>query len=49
MRGLSREFFTLTLILVAMFLVLSHASGFAKGLGALSRGYARDVKALQGR
>lgn len=49
MRGLSREFFQLTLILVGGFLILSHASGFSRGIGSLSRGYARDVKALQGR
>jgi hypothetical protein len=38
-----------TAFLVALFLVLTHAGGFSRGLSSLFGGYIGSVKVLQGR
>jgi hypothetical protein len=49
LRYITREFIQLTIILVVLFLILTHASGFSRGVGALAGGYSRMVRTLQGR
>jgi hypothetical protein len=48
MQKVSKELIGLTMVLVLAFLILSHSTGFARSIGALSGGYARVVKQLQG-
>jgi hypothetical protein len=45
----TKEFIGMTVLLVLVFLVLTHASGFARDLGAATQFYTGSVKALQGR
>lgn len=49
MKVITKELVTLTLILILAFLLLTHATGFARGVGALGQNYVRVIKALQGR
>lgn len=49
MKGLTKEFISLTLILVLAFLVLTNSTGFARSIGALGGSYVRIIRAFQGR
>lgn len=44
-----REFLTATVGLIALFLLLTHAGGFAQDLKAAGSTYVSGVKVLQGR
>ena len=48
-RFVTKELISLTMILVFVFLVLTHASGASRTIGALGTNYGRVVKTLQGR
>lgn len=48
-RYLTRELIQMTLVLVLVFLVLTHATGAARVIGAGAKGYGGVVRALQGR
>jgi hydrogenase-4 membrane subunit HyfE len=49
MRYMTKEVLGLTMFLVALFLIVSHSTGFARSIGAIATGYTRTVKVLQGR
>lgn len=49
MKFATKELMTLTLVLVGLFLVLTHATGFSRNVSALGTAYVGGVKALQGR
>lgn len=48
-RFFTKEVIGMTIILVLVFLVLTHSTGFARSIAAGSSSYVRIVKALQGR
>jgi hypothetical protein len=45
----TKELLTLTGVLIAAFLILTHATGFSRSVSALGSAYTGGVKALQGR
>ena len=49
MKGTTKEFVTLTLILVGLFLVLTHARGAVSVIGAGTRGWGGIIRDFQGR
>lgn len=49
MKTITREFLTLSLGIVALFVVLTHATGASKTLGALGSSGAIVFRTLQGR
>jgi len=49
MRYTVKQFVAYTFMVVLVFLVLTHAGGFATGVKALAQGYSGGVTALQGR
>jgi hypothetical protein len=49
MRYTMKQFVGYTFMVVILFLVLTHAGGFATGVKALAQGYTGGVTALQGR
>lgn len=49
MKFITKELIGMTIVLVIAFLILTHSTGFARGISAGSSGYVRIVKALQGR
>lgn len=49
MKGTTKEFVKLTLILVVVFLVLTHARGAASVIGAGTRGWGGIINDFQGR
>lgn len=49
MKGTARQILVGTAFLVALFLVLTNAAGFSRGLNSIFAGYAGSVKVLQGR
>lgn len=49
MSGGLRELLKATVLLVALYLLFTHATGFASDVKAATGGYATDVTALQGR
>ncbi len=48
-RFFTKELIGMTIVLVLVFLVLTHSTGFARSLSAGTGGYVRIIKALQGR
>jgi hypothetical protein len=44
-----RQFLTYTFMVVAVFVILTHAGGFAQGVKSLGQAYAGGVSALEGR
>lgn len=49
LKGTTKEFVTLTLILVALFLILTHARGSTSVIGAGFRGWGGIIRDFQGR
>jgi hypothetical protein len=49
MRGAYKELMTLTMVLVGLYLVLVHYTGFSRSVASVGSAYAGGVKALQGR
>lgn len=49
MKPIVKEFIVGAFGLIALFVVLSHSGGFARAVGAVSTGAARDFRVLQGR
>jgi hypothetical protein len=49
MRYTAKQFMTYTFMVIVLFVLLTHAGGFATGVKALSQGYTGGVKVLQGR
>lgn len=49
MKGLVREFIVATIVLIVLFLVLTHFTGFERDVRAIGSQYVGAVKALQGR
>lgn len=49
MKFATKELVGMTVLLVLVFLVLTHATGFGRSVGALGQSYTGAVKALQGR
>jgi hypothetical protein len=49
MRYSLRQFLTYTFMVVMLFIVLTHAGGFATGVKSLAQGYTGGVRALEGR
>ena len=49
MKATTKELIQLTLILVALFLVLTHFKGFAADVGAVTKGWGGLVRDFQGR
>lgn len=48
-KSVPKEFITLTLILVALFLILTHFTGFSRDANAVFGGWGNLVKTFQGR
>jgi hypothetical protein len=48
-KGTTKEFVKITVILVALFLVLTHARGAASVIGAGTRGWGGLIRDFQGR
>lgn len=49
MKFVTKELLGFTGVLVAAYLILTHATGFSRSVGALGTTYTSGVKALQGR
>lgn len=49
MKFFTKELISLTTLLVGGYLILTHATGFSRSLGAASSAYGGVVKSLQGR
>lgn len=49
MRYTLKQFISYTFLVVMLFMVLTHAGGFATGVKALGQGYSGGVRALEGR
>lgn len=49
MKFATKELVGMTVLLVLVFLVLTHFTGFGRDVGSLSSAYIGSVKALQGR
>lgn len=49
MKFATKELVGMTVLLVLVFLILTHASGFGRSIGALGSFYTGSVRALQGR
>lgn len=49
LRGVSKEFVTLTLILILVFLILTHARGSTSVIGSGFRGWGGIIRDFQGR
>lgn len=49
MKGTTKEFIKITIILVALFLVLTHARGAAGVIGSGARGWGGIIRDFQGR
>ena len=49
MRYTAKQFISYTFLVVILFVLLTHAGGFATGVKALSQGYTGGVAALEGR
>lgn len=49
MRYSVKEFLSYTFLVVIVFLLLTHAGGFATGVKALAQGYTGGVASLEGR
>jgi hypothetical protein len=49
MRYSLKQFISYTFVVVILFVLLTHAGGFATGVKALAQGYGGGVKALEGR
>jgi len=48
-RFFTKELIGMTILLVLVFLILTHATGFARSISAGSSGYVKVIRALQGR
>lgn len=49
MKAITKEFISMTIILVVVFLILTHYTGFSRSVGALGQNWAHLVKTFQGR
>lgn len=49
MKAITKEFISMTILLVIVFLVLTHFTGFSRDVGAIGSNWARLVKTFQGR
>jgi len=49
MKFATKELVGMTVLLVLVFLVLTHATGFGRAVGSLQNFYVGSVKTLQGR
>lgn len=49
MKFATKELVGMTVLLVLVFLVLTHFTGFGRDVGSLATAYTGSVKALQGR
>ena len=49
MKTITKEFISMTILLVIVFLVLTHFTGFSRDVGALGSNWAHLVKTFQGR
>lgn len=49
MKTITKEFISMTILLVIVFLVLTHFTGFSRDVGALGSNWANLVKTFQGR
>lgn len=49
MKAITKEFISMTIILVIVFLILTHFTGFSRSVGALGTNYAKVIKTFQGR
>lgn len=49
MKFATKELIGMTVLLVLVFLLLTHATGFARDLGSVGSFYTGSVKTLQGR
>lgn len=48
MRYTAKQFISYTFMVVILFVLLTHAGGFATGVKALAQGYTGGVSALEG-
>ena len=49
MRATTKEIIQMTLVLVVLFLILTHYTGFSRDVAASAKGYGEAVTDLQGR
>lgn len=49
MKGTTKEIIQMTVLLVVLFLVLTHFTGFASDVGAATKGYGGLIRDFQGR
>jgi hypothetical protein len=49
MKAITKEFISMTILLVIVFLILTHYTGFSRSVGALGSNYAKVIKTFQGR
>lgn len=49
MKGITKELLTVTAVLVAAYLILTHYTGFSRSVSSIGSAYVGGVKALQGR
>lgn len=49
MKAITKEFISMTIILVIVFLILTHFTGFSRSVGAVGSNYAKVIKTFQGR
>lgn len=49
MRSTTKEVVKMTIVLVVLFLVLTHFTGFSRDVGAATTGWRRIITAFQGR
>lgn len=49
MKSITKELISMTIILILVFLVLTHFTGFSRDVGALGANWAHIIKTFQGR
>lgn len=49
MKQTTKELIQMTIVLVALFLILTHFTGFAKDVGAATKGWGGLIRDFQGR
>lgn len=49
MKAITKELISMTIILVVIFLLLTHFTGFSRDVGAVGSNWAHLVKTFQGR
>lgn len=49
MKGTTKELIHMTIVLIVVFLILTHFTGFAKDVGAATKGWGGIIRDFQGR